>query len=110
MIDQIYKARVRYLSVLFRIITNLILNVMCLGLLVIARRFWRNPEWRGWVAFSVICGLLPIVFIPLFVVGQNNQTAFSSYSGLFERLATNAETLWTLVLLARLWVRRSTSL
>jgi hypothetical protein len=92
------------------IFTSLILNVMCLGLLVIARRFWKNPGWRGWTAFSVICGLLPIVFIPFFVIGQNNQTAFSGYAGLFERLATNADTLWTVVLLVRLWARRSTGL
>jgi Protein of unknown function (DUF998) len=92
------------------IFTSLILNVMCLGLFVIARRFWKNPEWRGWTAFSVICGLLPIVFIPFFVIGQNNQTAFSGYAGLFERLATNADTLWTVVLLVRLWARRSASL
>jgi len=92
------------------IFTSLILNAMCLGLFVIARRFWKNPGWRGWTAFSVICGLLPIVFMPFFIIGQNNRTAFSDYAGLFERLATNADTLWTLVLLARLWTRRSVGL
>jgi hypothetical protein len=54
--------------------------------------------------------VLPFVLIPLFVIGQNNQTAFTGYAGLFERLATNADTVWTVVLLARLWVRRSTGL
>jgi hypothetical protein len=92
------------------IFTSLILNAMCLGLFVIARRFWKNPGWRGWTAFSVVCGLLPFVFMPLFIIGQNDQTAFSGYAGLFERLATNADTLWTVVLVARLWVRRSVGL
>jgi hypothetical protein len=31
----------------------------------------------------------------------------SGYAGLFERLATNADTIWSLALLARLWGRRS---
>src|SRR5215469_10202453 len=92
------------------IFTSLVVNAMCLGLFVIARRFWKNPGWRGWTAFSVICGLLPFVFMPFFIIGQNNQTAFSGYAGLFERLATNADTLWTVVLVVRLWVRRSVGL
>src|SRR5262249_28231177 len=40
-----------------------IVNAMSFGLFVIARRFWRNPSWRGWVAFSVACGLLPMVLM-----------------------------------------------
>jgi len=43
-----------------------------------------------------------------FVLAQNTHSVFAGYAGLFERLATNTDTIWSLVLVARLWVRRST--
>jgi hypothetical protein len=88
------------------VFTILIMQAMSVALFVIARRFWRNPHWRGWVVFSVACGLIPVVMMPLFVIAQNAHTAFSGYAGLFERLATNADTIWSLALLVRLWQRR----
>lgn len=33
-----------------------IVNAMCFSLFVIARRFWKQPLWRGWTIFSVACG------------------------------------------------------
>jgi len=83
-----------------------IVNAMCLGLFVIARRFWKQPLWRGWATFSVACGLWPMVVMPIFGVALNTHGVLSGYAGLFERLATNADTIWSLVLVARLWVRR----
>jgi Protein of unknown function (DUF998) len=83
-----------------------IVNAMCFGLFVIARRFWKQPLWRGWVTFSVACGLWPMVVMPIFGVALNTHGVFAGYAGLFERLATNADTIWSLVLVARLWVRR----
>jgi hypothetical protein len=83
-----------------------IVNAMCFGLFVIARRFWKQPLWRGWVTFSVACGLWPMVVMPIFGVALNTHGVLSGYAGLFERLATNADTIWSLVLVARLWVRR----
>ncbi|HLV99327.1 MAG TPA: DUF998 domain-containing protein [Ktedonobacterales bacterium] len=87
-----------------------IVNAMTIGLFVIARRFWKQPGWRGWVAFSVACGLLPMALMPFFGMALNPHSALAGYAGLFERLATNADTLWSLVLLARLWTRRSIGL
>ncbi len=83
-----------------------IVNAMSLGLFVIARRFWKQPLWRGWATFSVACGLWPMVVMPIFGVALNTHGVLSGYAGLFERLATNADTIWSLVLVARLWVRR----
>src|SRR5690349_18521707 len=85
----------------------IIVNTMTLGLFVIARRFWKRPLWRGWVAFSVACGLLTLVFMSFFGLGLNPHSALAGYAGLFERLATNADTIWSLVVLIRLWTRRS---
>jgi hypothetical protein len=87
-----------------------IVEAMTFGLFVIARRFWRQPFWRGWVTFSVACGLLPMVLMPIFGMALNTHSVFTGYAGLFERLATNADTIWSLVLLAHLWVHRSIGL
>jgi hypothetical protein len=84
-----------------------ILNAMSLGLFVITRRFWKRPLWRGWAAFSVACGLWPMVVMPFFGIALGSHGALSGYAGLFERLATNADTLWSLALVVRLWGRRS---
>lgn len=84
-----------------------IVNAMTFGLFVIARRFWKQPLWRGWVTFSVVMGIWPMVFMSFFGLALNAHSVFAGYAGLFERLATNADTIWALALLARLWVRRS---
>lgn len=83
-----------------------IVQAMSLGLWVIARRFWGNPNWRGWVAFSVICGLAPAIIMPIFGVALDLHSALSGYAGLIERLGVSADTVWSLVLVARLWIRR----
>ena len=83
-----------------------IVNAMSLGLFVIARRFWRNPDFRGWTTFSVACGLWPMIVMPLFGIALNAHSVFSGYAGLFERLATNADTIWGVVLLIPLWAGR----
>jgi hypothetical protein len=85
----------------------IIVNAMTFGLFVIARRFWKRLLWRGWVAFSIACGLLALVFMSLFGASLNPQGALSAYTGLFERVATNADTIWGLAILARLWMRQS---
>jgi len=84
-----------------------IVNAMCLGLFVIAWRFWSNANWRRWATFSVVCGLWPMVLMPFFGLALHTHGVFAGYAGTFERLATNADTVWSLVLLARLWVRQS---
>jgi len=95
------------LHTVFLVVT---VEAMTFGLFVIARRFWRSPRWRGWVTFSVACGLLPVVLMPIFGVALNTHSIFTGYAGLFERLATNADTIWSLALLVRLWASRSTSI
>ncbi|HEV2236143.1 MAG TPA: DUF998 domain-containing protein [Ktedonobacterales bacterium] len=85
----------------------LIVNAMTLGLFVIARRFWGRTRWRGWAAFTIIMGLWPMAIMSLFGLALAPHSALGPYAGLFERLATNADTIWSLALLARLWSRRS---
>ena len=80
--------------------TFMIIAAMMGGLFVIARRFWGDPNWRGWVSYSVASAVLINVFIVLFGVAN---THHFEYAGVFERLATNVEAIWSLVVLARLW-------
>jgi lipid-A-disaccharide synthase-like uncharacterized protein len=83
-----------------------IVNAMCLGLFIIARRFWRNQDFRGWTTFSVACGLWPMIVMPIYGVALNTHSVLHGYAGLFERLATNADTIWGVVLLIPLWAGR----
>lgn len=80
--------------------TILVVNMMALGLFVISKRFWKDPNFPGWTVFSIISGLLTFVFMTAF--GISNAT-HSGYPGLFERLATNTDTVWGAALLIPLW-------
>jgi Protein of unknown function (DUF998) len=75
-----------------------IVGAMVLGFFVIAWRFAKDLHWWRWAVYSVISAILTLVFMALFGMAQH-----SGYAGLFERLATNTETIWGVLLLARLW-------
>jgi hypothetical membrane protein len=83
--------------------TILVVNMMALGLFVISRRFWKDPNFPGWAAFSIVSGLLTFAFMTAF--GVSNAT-HSGYPGLFERLATNTDTVWGAALLIPLWAEK----
>ena len=77
------------------------ITAIALDFFVIARRFAKEPHWRGWATFAVIWGILTIVFIAIFgtLNGQHSQIA-----GVFERLATAPATIFGIVFLTRLWL------
>src|SRR5690349_13661254 len=79
-----------------------IIGAMMAGLFIIARRFWGDPTWGGgWAAYSVLSAVLINVFIALFGVAQH--TSLREIAGVLERLATNLEPLWGLIIFVRLW-------
>lgn len=78
----------------------MIIGAMMAGLFIIARRFWGDPNWLGWVFYSVASGVLINVFIALFGIAN---THHFEYAGVLERVATNIEPIWGLVILVRLW-------
>lgn len=78
----------------------MIIGAMMAGLFIIARRFWGDPNWRGWVFYSVASAVLINVFIALFGI---TRAQHFEYAGVFERIATNIEAIWGLALLGRLW-------
>jgi hypothetical membrane protein len=79
---------------------------MTLSLLIIARRFWGDPRWRGWGFFAVACGVWPSLVMPLFGLALNPQSVFSGLTGLIERLATSPDIVWGVVILIPLWAGR----
>lgn len=77
------------------------ITAIALGFFVLARRYVREPGWRGWATFSVISGILTIGLISVFgaLSGQHSQIA-----GIFERLATSLGTIWGIIFFTRLWL------
>lgn len=71
---------------------------LAFGCFAFARRFAVEPRWRGWATFSVIVGLLTIVFITLF--GASG--AHGGIAGLYERVATGVHSVWSLLLVGGL--------
>jgi hypothetical protein len=79
-----------------------IIGAMMAGLFIITRRFWGDPSWGGsWVVYSVVSAVLINVFIGLFGVARH--TFLREIAGVLERLATNLEPLWGLIIFVRLW-------
>lgn len=73
---------------------------IALEFFILARRFTKEPGWRGWATSSVVIGIWTIVLISVF--GSLNGM-HSEIAGLFERLATGLPTIWGIVFFARLW-------
>jgi hypothetical protein len=76
-----------------------LVGTIVFAFLVMAWHFARDLHWWGWAAYSVLSTLLTLVFIALFGMAQQH----GGDAGLFERLATSTETIWGVLLLARLW-------
>ena len=83
--------------------TIFFINCMFVCFFIIAGYFWKTPNLRGWATFTLLCGLLPMIFMPFFGIAQNTHSIFTGYAGLFERIATNADIFWGVVLLLPLW-------
>ncbi len=63
---------------------------------VFAWRFAREPNWYAWTWYAAAAGVLTVAFIVAF-----GSTPASGPAGLFERLATDVQGLFTVVLVAR---------
>jgi hypothetical protein len=84
-----------------------IVSAMSVSLLVISRRFWSTPHWRGWAWFTLACGLWPMVVMSFFGIALSPHSALSPYAGLIERLATSPDIVWGAALLIPLWAGRA---
>lgn len=90
-----------------------LIYAFALGCFALAPRFWVERQWRGWAVYSVITGVLILLFWGLFVQGANGNVAgLTSLAGLVERLSAGSHALWLCVLTATVVIqyrRRSAS-
>jgi len=76
----------------------IILSLAC-GCFALARRFAIEPRWRGWAVYSVISGVLILVFFALFLYTGLNP-------GFVERLSAGSHALWSFLLVATLFFQK----
>ncbi len=78
---------------------------LAIAIFVLARRFPGDPAWRGWALYSVITGILIVVFfIACLVVALLDEKGIlpNSPTGLLERIAIILGWLWIALLAIRL--------
>ncbi len=66
---------------------------------VLSRRLRTDPQWRSYASFSVVAGLLMIVFLGGFMLSFPH---FPAYVGVVQRLMVGTILLWTEVMAIRL--------
>jgi len=72
--------------------------VVCI---IFARRFAGDSRWRGWATYSIVTGILLVVFLTTFGVLMTHHGP----AGLFEKLAILVRAIWTILLAAQLLAR-----
>jgi hypothetical protein len=70
------------------------------GLLVLARRFRHEPQWKGWSRYALLAAALMIAFISAFGATKNGGPG-----GMFENLATITALVVMVALIGRLLTR-----
>jgi hypothetical protein len=68
------------------------------GCFVLASRFATAPNWRGWATYSVVTGVVILVFFALFPATYGSGPP----AGLFERVSALAHALWSCLIVAAL--------
>lgn len=77
---------------------------LVISFLLMARRFASDPQWRGWVSYTLVTVVLMIVLFSLFDYSLMHNDRFS---GVFERLVVITRLAWLLFFTARLLGGRS---
>lgn len=74
------------------------------GLLLLVKRFTTDPQWRGWVTYTILSVVLMIVLCILFAYSVIHR---GSISGIFERLIVITRLVWLFFFTAKLLGGRS---
>lgn len=78
-------------------------NSALLVLFFFAWRFSGDPRWQGWATSSILTALLMMAFLTAFGFANH----MGGPAGAFEKLASLTRTLWSAVLVAKLFSGRS---
>jgi len=73
-------------------------NASLLTLLFFTGQFYKNSQWRGWIAYSICTAMLMMAFLTVFGMSLYN----GGRAGLFERLAVLPRTIWSVTLVIQL--------
>jgi hypothetical protein len=73
-------------------------NSSLLTLFFFTNQFYKNPQWKGWVTYTIVTAVLMMGFLTAFGLANHQH----SVAGLFERLAVFPRTVWSVVLVWRL--------
>jgi hypothetical protein len=77
------------------------LTLVIAELLILARRFAREPQWRGWAALAIVAGVMMMGFLATF-----GSLAGNGSGGIFEKAASATPTIFGLAIAVRLFARR----
>lgn len=67
-------------------------------------------HWRGWFVYSLITGILILIFWEAFVLGANGTVAgLVPLTGLTERLSAGSHALWVCLLVVTLFLKKGAS-
>jgi hypothetical protein len=68
---------------------------------VFARRFASDTQWKGWVIYSILTGILMVAFFAAFAIAS----AQDGTAGLFERISLSIGMLWMAFFAVRLLLK-----
>ncbi len=73
-------------------------NATIVMLFLFAWRFWSDPRWNGWAAYSIFTAVLMMAFLTAFGIANTH----GGPAGTFEKLATATRTAWSILLVWKL--------
>jgi len=91
---------------LHSILAGMLILTLALGCFAFAQ-YARLAHWRGWFVYSLITGMLILIFWGSFVQGASGTVAgLVPLAGLVERLSAGSHDLWICLLVVTLFFRR----
>jgi hypothetical protein len=88
-------------ALVHNLVSYVSLTFVVAELLILARRFAREPQWRGWATLAIVAGVLMMGFLATF-----GSLAGNGSGGIFEKLASATPTIFGLAIAVRLFARR----
>jgi len=88
-------------ALIHTIVSYVSLTTTVAELIILARRFAREPQWRGWAPAALAAGLLMMGCLAMF----GSLTATGGDGGIFEKLASALPSLFGIALTCRLILR-----
>jgi heme A synthase len=89
-------------AIVHNLVSFVSLTITVAELLILARRFAREPQWRRWATFAIVAGVLMMGFLATFgtLAGTHGS------GGVFEKLASATPTIFGIAIVIRLFASR----